>query len=761
MGIDLKAGGRNKRVHRTAPKSDNPYVKLLVKLYRFLVRRTDSDFNKVVLKRLFMSKTNRPPLSLSKLAKFMAGKEDKVAVLVGTITDDVRLYECPKLRVCALRVTETARARILKAGGEIITFDQLALQAPTGSNTVLLRGPKNSREAVKHFGPAPGVPGSHAKPYVRSKGRKFERARGRRKSKGYKATLQGTVLVTGASGYAAQFIVEDLAAAGRKVGCTYRTGAAPTFPGDVAAFRVDLASGEGLQACFDALGPLAAVVNCAAEAAPAACEANPEASAAVNVPTRLLDALQRHRQQHGSEPLLVHISTDHVYDGGSGWYTEEAELRPVNTYGRHKVEGEAAIAARWPRHVILRPSIIYGPLPRHPIRRGLFLQFVDSTLAAQKPCTFFTDEWRTPTFINDLVAAVRAAVDRNGALPRRIYNVGGPARLNRHDMAVAVAQARGYDPALALAGSAASVPRTCATPLDISMDCSAAVGCTYRTGAAPTFPGDVAVFRVDLASGEGLQACFDTLGPLAAVVNCAAEAAPAACEANPEASAAVNVPTRLLDALQRHRQQHGSEPLLVHISSDHVYDGGSSWYTEEAELRPVNTYGREKVEGEAAITACWPLHVILRPSIVYGPLPRHPIRRRQFLQFVDSTLASQLPCDFFTDEWRTPTFISDLVAAVRAAVEKDGALPRRIYNVGGPARLNRHDMAVAVAQARGYDPALALPGSGACMRCTCAVPADSSMDCSAAVADLGLRLTPFAQALAEVFGGGDGGGGAA
>lgn len=151
----------------------------------------------------------------------------------------------------------------MQAGGEILTFDQLALQAPTGSNTVLLRGPKNSREAVKHFGPAPGespsstppqiqthpppispapwpsyacggglrlgsfaatrlpspaacmhpgcaashsrlhswhalcplthpslvagLPGSHAKPYVRSKGRKFERARGRRKSKGYKA----------------------------------------------------------------------------------------------------------------------------------------------------------------------------------------------------------------------------------------------------------------------------------------------------------------------------------------------------------------------------------------------------------------------------------------------------------------------------------------------------------------------------------------------------------------------------------------------
>jgi large subunit ribosomal protein L18e len=136
-----------------------------VQLYAFLVRRTDSKFNKVVLKRLFMSRTNRPPLSLSKLATFMKGKvrtahstavslrciwleilvcnvftravlqhlaswlllaeqfskaslrillqEDKTAVLVGTVTDDVRLFEVPKLTVVAMRVTETARARIL------------------------------------------------------------------------------------------------------------------------------------------------------------------------------------------------------------------------------------------------------------------------------------------------------------------------------------------------------------------------------------------------------------------------------------------------------------------------------------------------------------------------------------------------------------------------------------------------------------------------------------------------------------------------
>merc|ERR1711974_443881 len=96
-----------------------------------------------------------------------------IAVCVGTITNDIRIFDIPKMTVCALRVTEKARERILAAGGEIMTFDQLAVRAPTGKNTMLVQGPRKQREAVKHFG-APGVPNSDAKPFVRSKGRKFE-----------------------------------------------------------------------------------------------------------------------------------------------------------------------------------------------------------------------------------------------------------------------------------------------------------------------------------------------------------------------------------------------------------------------------------------------------------------------------------------------------------------------------------------------------------------------------------------------------------
>ncbi len=138
------------------------------------------------------SRVNRTPISLSKLQKFATqtkksnqGK-DIVFAIVGTITNDLRQVELSPINVCALKFTEKARERIIAAGGNCYTFDQLALNRPKGEGVVLLRGSR-MREAKKHFGRAPGLPGSTTKPFVRSKGRKFERARGRRASRGYRA----------------------------------------------------------------------------------------------------------------------------------------------------------------------------------------------------------------------------------------------------------------------------------------------------------------------------------------------------------------------------------------------------------------------------------------------------------------------------------------------------------------------------------------------------------------------------------------------
>ncbi|PKU76983.1 60S ribosomal protein L18-3 [Dendrobium catenatum] len=74
MGIDLIAGGRSKKTKRTAPRSDDVYLKLLVKI-------------------------NKPPISLRKLIHFMKEKENNIAVMVGTVTDDKRSMRFQRSRL--------------------------------------------------------------------------------------------------------------------------------------------------------------------------------------------------------------------------------------------------------------------------------------------------------------------------------------------------------------------------------------------------------------------------------------------------------------------------------------------------------------------------------------------------------------------------------------------------------------------------------------------------------------------------------------
>ena len=194
MGIDLVSGGRIKLHKQKKLRAKNIYHRLLVKLYKFLSRRTNSKFNKTVLKRLLNSRVNRSPVSLSRIVKYAQKKyvqemetngQEVVFAVIGTVTEDQRILNLPALRICALKFTEKARERIIAAKGKCITFDQLAINRPQGESVILMRGTRD-REAKKHFGPAPGVPGSHAKPYVRSKGRKFEQARGKRRSRGFR-----------------------------------------------------------------------------------------------------------------------------------------------------------------------------------------------------------------------------------------------------------------------------------------------------------------------------------------------------------------------------------------------------------------------------------------------------------------------------------------------------------------------------------------------------------------------------------------------
>lgn len=146
---------------RLIPQQESPSPSGLGKVINAVTRFFTRDSNKA---------------NQDKLDRFTS----RIVAIVGTVTNDTRLMTVPSgLRIVALKFTNAARARIHKAGGETLTFDQLAQIAPTGRNVLLLRGPRD-REAKRHFGLYPGQRGSHTAPRVRAEGRKFERARGRR-----------------------------------------------------------------------------------------------------------------------------------------------------------------------------------------------------------------------------------------------------------------------------------------------------------------------------------------------------------------------------------------------------------------------------------------------------------------------------------------------------------------------------------------------------------------------------------------------------
>ena len=64
-------------------------------------------------------------MSLSKISKIANSdeKKSKIIVLVGNVLDDEWMFDLPKLKVCALKFSDSARKRIIKSGGECISFD--------------------------------------------------------------------------------------------------------------------------------------------------------------------------------------------------------------------------------------------------------------------------------------------------------------------------------------------------------------------------------------------------------------------------------------------------------------------------------------------------------------------------------------------------------------------------------------------------------------------------------------------------------------
>ncbi|MDG7008047.1 MAG: SDR family oxidoreductase [Nitrososphaerota archaeon] len=133
---------------------------------------------------------------------------------------------------------------------------------------------------------------------------------------------------------------------------------------------------------------------------------------------------------------VLHFSTDYVFDGERGGYTEEDAPNPVNYYGRTKRDGEKAIL-REPRNVVLRTSSVYtlGPGSR-------FVDFVLHSLKSGSKLNLFSDIRSSPTYGQDVAKSTLLLVDKK---LEGIYHVSGPSCVSRYEFGLLLAQEFGYD----------------------------------------------------------------------------------------------------------------------------------------------------------------------------------------------------------------------------------------------------------------------------------------------------------------------------
>ncbi len=266
------------------------------------------------------------------------------------------------------------------------------------------------------------------------------------------------VLVTGGSG----FLGWHLAMALRKrhdVAYTYSTQRI-SIPG-CREFLLDLSRPFTIENCFREFQP-DIVIHTAAMKDTGESEKNPSLAFAVNVAgtERII------RRLDNPHTLFIYISTDLVFHGDRPPYSETDSPNPMGQYGLTKWAAEQAVQKLWKNHVIARTALLYGA--PNPLGRGSFLQWMDGALQRKETLTLFSDEYRTPAYVADVVRAIEAILNHDGKY--RIYHIGGAERISRLDFGKRLAAIRGYDASCIAEKTLAEIPAAVHRARDVSLD---------------------------------------------------------------------------------------------------------------------------------------------------------------------------------------------------------------------------------------------------------------------------------------------------
>jgi dTDP-4-dehydrorhamnose reductase len=268
---------------------------------------------------------------------------------------------------------------------------------------------------------------------------------------------------------------------------------------------------------------------------------------------------------------------------------------------------------------------------------------------------------------------------------------------------------------------------------------------------------------LDLAQVHAIAPVMSRIRP-DIIVNAAAYTAVDAAESDAQLAARVNgeAPGALADWAR------GAGALLVHFSTDYVFDGGKPTpYVESDAVAPLNVYGASKLAGEQAISASRAHHLILRTSWVYG------LRGRNFLNTIWRLAREKPELRVVDDQFGAPTWsrwlagtTAAILGAWQEAVGRESRLPLQwdgVYHCTAGGKTTWHGFASAIVaelSARGFAPRVpVLPIPGSALPLPAARPCNSVLSNEKLARVFGIGQIDWRDQLAECLDGLGGGAG--
>jgi dTDP-4-dehydrorhamnose reductase len=164
------------------------------------------------------------------------------------------------------------------------------------------------------------------------------------------------------------------------------------------------------------------------------CESHPVESYNTNV----IGVANVVRASNEVDAKIVYFSSDYIFDGLSGPYTELDTANPINEYGRQKLMAEHFVALHACNYLIIRTTVVYG----WEQQGKNFVYRLINTVKGNQTLRVPVDQISTPAYAPNLAQVVVELANQNAS---GVYNVVGPERVNRYEFACEAARVFGLD----------------------------------------------------------------------------------------------------------------------------------------------------------------------------------------------------------------------------------------------------------------------------------------------------------------------------